>query len=53
MYDLIEDNIDYMVNWWEEAIFRNLKPAINLKTIAESGIWKGNRQKETFAKLVF
>jgi hypothetical protein len=34
MYDLIEQNIDFMVQWWEEAIFRDLRPNINLRTIA-------------------
>lgn len=53
MYDLIEENIDFMVHWWEEAMFRGMRPQINLKVIAESRIWTTVRQKETLAKLIF
>lgn len=53
LYDLIEQNVDYMAMWWEEAIFRNIRPNINLRTIAESRLWTNLRQKETLAKLIF
>lgn len=42
-----------MVCWWEEAMMRNMKPKVNLRTIAESRFWTTNRQRDTFAKLVF
>jgi hypothetical protein len=45
MYDLIEENIDLMVFWWEEAMFRGMRPQINLKVIAESRIWTTIPQK--------
>jgi hypothetical protein len=53
MYGLIEENIDFMVSWWEEAINREMHPKIQLKTIVEARIWTTNRHKETLAKLVF
>lgn len=53
LYDLIEQNIDYMMMWWEEAIFRDMRPNVNLKTIADAHLWSTLRQKENFAKLIF
>lgn len=34
-------------------MMRNMKPKVNLRTIAESRFWTTNRQRDTFAKLVF
>lgn len=53
LYDLIEQDIDYMMMWWEEAIFRDMRPNVNLKTIADAHVWRTIRQKENFAKLIF
>lgn len=53
LYDLIQQNIEYMMMWWEEAIFRDIHPNVNLRTIAESRIWGSQRQKENIAKLFF
>lgn len=53
MYDLIEQNIEFMMMWWEEAIFRNMHPNVNLRTIAEARIWTTIRQRENLARLIF
>lgn len=53
LYDLIEQNIEFMMMWWEEAIFRDMHPNVNLRTIAEARIWTSIRQKENLAKLIF
>ena len=42
-----------MVSWWEEAMIKNMRPNVNFKVMAESRFWNTNRQKETFAKLLF
>ena len=34
-------------------MLRNMHPKMNFERIAESRFWSTNRQKETFAKLVF
>jgi hypothetical protein len=41
------------VSWWEEAILRELKPSINLKSIADARIWNTSRQREALAKIIY
>lgn len=53
LYGLVEQNVDFMVSWWEEAINRDLHPTIDLRTIAEARIWTTARQRESLAKLIF
>ena len=53
MYQYIEGNVEHMVCWWEEAMVRNIKPSVSIRTIAESRFWTTNRHRDTFAKLVF
>ena len=34
MYDLIQNNVDFMVAWWEEAMMRKMTPQVNFRVIA-------------------
>ena len=53
MFEYIENNPEFMVSWWEEAMMRGMHPQVNFRVIAESRFWNNNRQKETFAKLLY
>jgi hypothetical protein len=53
MYQLIEEDVGYMAQWWDEVMIRKLRPNISLRTIAESRICKTIREKVNLAKLYF
>lgn len=53
MYSFIDDNIDLMVDWWEEVMTRGLKPDINVRLVVKAHIWNNSRQKEHLGKLLF
>lgn len=53
MYTFIDDNIDLMVDWWEEVMVREIKPEINVGEVVNARIWTNLRQKEQLAKLLY
>ena len=53
IFRFIENNVEFMVNWWEEAMLRNMHPKVNFKVMAESRFWVTIRHRESFAKLIF
>ena len=42
-----------MTNWWQQAMFRNMKPNINIQYVVEARIWKTGKGKEALGKLVY
>lgn len=53
MYTYIEDNVEFMTDWWEEIMNRGWEPDINLGTVVQARIWTTSRQKEAMGKLLY
>ncbi len=53
MYGYIEENIDLMVDWWEEIMARGERPDVNVHTVVSAHIWTNSRQKEQMGKLLY
>jgi hypothetical protein len=53
VYAYIEDNINFMVNWWDEIMVRGYKPDINVAMVVDSKIWSSSKQKDLFGALLF
>lgn len=45
IYEFIEDKIDLLEEWWEEAMIRNYKPNVDVRGMVGRKIWSTKRQK--------
>lgn len=53
MYTFIGDNIDLMIDWWDEIMARGFKPEINVGLVVNARIWSNSRQKDQLGRMLF